>query len=30
MRIRPAFVENVAVPLIAAGLLALIALGWLP
>lgn len=30
MRIRPEFVENVALPLIAAGMAALFALGWLP
>lgn len=30
MRIRPAFVYHVALPLIAAGMAALFALGWLP
>jgi len=30
MNPRPAFIENVALPLIAAGMAALFALGWLP
>lgn len=30
MRLRPEFVENVAVPLIGAGFLALLALGLIP